>query len=48
MPVYFVADVSVTDPEIYAVYLRKVRAAVECHGGRYLARGGAVVPVGGG
>jgi uncharacterized protein (DUF1330 family) len=48
MPVYFIADISVTDPETYSVYLRKVRATVESHGGRYLARGGAVVPVGGG
>jgi hypothetical protein len=24
MPVYFIADISVTEPESYAVYLRKV------------------------
>jgi uncharacterized protein (DUF1330 family) len=48
IPVYFIAEISVTDPETYAVYLRKVRDTVENHGGRYLARGGTVVPIGGG
>jgi uncharacterized protein (DUF1330 family) len=48
MPIYFLADISVTEPQTYDLYLQKVRATVESHGGRYLARGGTVVPVGGG
>jgi uncharacterized protein (DUF1330 family) len=48
MPVYFVADITVTDRQTYAAYLAEVRPTVERHGGRYLARGGEVVPVGGG
>ena len=45
---YLIAEVDVTDPEAYEEYKRIVPAAVESHGGRFLVRGGAVVPKEGG
>ena len=45
MPVYLIIDVAVTDPELYAEYVEQVPAVVERYGGRYLARGGDVVPL---
>jgi uncharacterized protein (DUF1330 family) len=45
MPVYLIIDVAVIDPELYAEYVEQVPAVVERYGGRYLARGGDVVPL---
>ncbi len=42
MSAYFIVDVTVTDPEGYAVYKPQAAATVAAFGGRYLARGGAV------
>jgi len=42
MPAYLIADIEVTDPEGYEEYKRRVPAIIAAHGGRYLARGGAV------
>ncbi|UCE32494.1 MAG: DUF1330 domain-containing protein [Burkholderiales bacterium] len=42
MPAYMIADVQVNDPEAYQDYAKGVPATVAAHGGRYLARGGAV------
>jgi uncharacterized protein (DUF1330 family) len=47
MSVYLIIDVIVIDPEVYAEYVEKVPAVVERYGGRYLARGGEVVPLSG-
>lgn len=40
---YVIADVDVTDPELFAEYGKLVSATVEQYGGKYLARGGEVV-----
>ena len=41
MTVYLVADVDVTDPEVYAEYVARVPALIERHGGSYIVRAGA-------
>jgi uncharacterized protein (DUF1330 family) len=48
MAVYLIIDVLVLDPEVYGEYVERVPAVVERYGGRYLARGGEVVPLTGG
>jgi uncharacterized protein (DUF1330 family) len=40
MPAYLIAQVNVTDPEIFAQYGSQVPAVIEQYGGRYLVRGG--------
>ncbi len=47
MPVYMITDISVEDEEMYAKYVKEIRAIVEKHGGRYLARGGPITPLAG-
>ena len=42
MAAYVIADVDVTDPAGYDEYRKGVPATIAAHGGRYLARGGAV------
>lgn len=42
MPAYMIARVKVHDPEGYEAYKTKASAAIAAHGGRYLARGGAL------
>ena len=37
---YVIADVEVTNPELFAEYRALVPETVELYGGRYLARGG--------
>ena len=37
---YVIADVEVTNPELFAEYRELVPQTVELYGGRYLARGG--------
>lgn len=39
---YILAEIEVTDPEIYKQYMPLAAAAISAFGGRYLARGGAV------
>jgi uncharacterized protein (DUF1330 family) len=41
MPAYVIFDIHVDDADAYAPYRGPAGAAVEKHGGRYLARGGA-------
>lgn len=41
MPAYWIAHVHVTEPEGYGQYARRATAAIESHGGKFLARGGA-------
>jgi uncharacterized protein (DUF1330 family) len=48
VPGYLVAEVDITDAEAYEVYKRIVPESVAAHGGRFLVRGGAVVPKEGG
>lgn len=41
MTAYLIARIDVTDPDRYENYKALAPAAIEAHGGRYLARGGA-------
>ncbi len=40
MPAYLIADVEVTDPELFAEYRELVEPTVNAFGGKYIARGG--------
>jgi uncharacterized protein (DUF1330 family) len=42
-----IIEIEVKDERVYAEYVKKVRAVVEGHGGRYLVRGGKVSPLSG-
>ena len=39
MPAYWIAHVTVTDPEAYSEYAKRATIAIEAHGGEFLARG---------
>lgn len=41
MPAYWIAHSEVTDPARYGEYAKLAGPAIEAHGGRFLARGGA-------
>ncbi len=45
MPAYVIADVEVTDPELFAEYRGLVEPIVNAFGGRYIARGGETLLV---
>ncbi len=38
MAAYWIAHVTVTDPEAYAEYAKRATGAIEAHGGEFLAR----------
>jgi len=40
MPAYWIAHVTVTDEAAYGRYVKLAGAAIQNHGGRFLARGG--------
>ena len=40
MPAYLIADVEVTDPDLFTEYRELVEPTVNAFGGRYIARGG--------
>ncbi len=40
MPAYIIADVEVTNPEIYEEYKKVVPQTISAYGGKYLVRGG--------
>lgn len=42
MPAYVIADIEVTDSSGYKEYAEQAPPTVASHGGRYLARGGAL------
>jgi len=42
MPAYLIADIEVTNAGAFEEYKRRVPVIIAAHGGRYLARGGAV------
>ena len=48
MNAYVIADVTITNPEGYAAYRPLAAASVAAHGGKFLARGGAVDSLEGG
>ena len=41
MTAYVVVDVTIHDPSHYEEYKQMAQESVACHGGRYVARGGA-------
>ena len=43
MPAYWIAHVTVTDPEAYGRYAGLATGAITAHGGRFLARSGRYV-----
>ncbi len=47
MAVYLVIDIKVIDREVYSRYNERVRPIMEKYGGRYLSRGGKVIPLSG-
>jgi len=47
MAVYVLIEVAIRDAASYEEYKRQVPATIERHGGRYLVRGGRVMPVAG-
>ena len=42
MSAYVIADVNVTDPDLFAEYRKLVPATIEKYGGRFVVRGGTV------
>ena len=42
MAAFVITDVEITDADLYGQFLEKVTAAVEGHGGKFVARGGAL------
>jgi uncharacterized protein (DUF1330 family) len=42
MPAYLIAHIEITDPAGYEEYRKRVLPVVTAHGGRFLARGGAI------
>ena len=48
MLAYLIADIEVTNPEGYATYRPLAAASVSKHGGRFIARGGAIDALEGG
>jgi uncharacterized protein (DUF1330 family) len=42
---YVIAEITVTDPEVYKAYTAAVGPVVAHFGGRYLVRGGQIVPL---
>ena len=42
MPAYFIANVEVTDPAVFADYVKGAPATVAAFGGTYVVRGGAI------
>ena len=42
MAAYLIADVDVTDPDLYEVYKKDLPATLEPYGARYVVRGGAM------
>jgi uncharacterized protein (DUF1330 family) len=47
MPAYFIAEIDVKEPELYAQYVEKATPIVESFGGRYIFRSESIHPVSG-
>ena len=45
MPAYLISDVTVRDAEAFQTYRTRAAASIARYGGRYLARGGDVMPL---
>lgn len=44
MAAYLIAQLKITDPETFKRYQAEVPATIERHGGRYVVRGGDIIP----
>ena len=42
MSAYVITDVEITDANLYGQFLEQITATVEAHGGKFVARGGAL------
>ena len=45
MAAYMIADIDITDPELFEEYRQQVAPLVAKYGGRYVVRGGAIETV---
>ena len=45
MSVYMIIDIQVKDNEMYSKYIEKVPEIISKYGGRYLTRGGKIIPL---
>ena len=48
MAAYVIGEIEVTDPAVYNDYRKQVLATIQRYGGRFVVRGGSVVPLEGG
>jgi uncharacterized protein (DUF1330 family) len=48
MAAYLIGDIEVTDAAVYEDYRKQVAATVQKYGGRFVVRGGTVLPLEGG
>ena len=46
-PVYMIIEIQIKNEELYSEYVEKVPEIVKEYGGRYLARGGKIIPLSG-
>ncbi len=46
-PAYFVAEIDVTDPDVYKTYVERNTSVVNTYGGRFLVRGGKTIAMDG-
>ena len=42
MAAFVITEVEITNPEVYGQFLQQVSPTVEAHGGKFVARGGAI------
>ena len=42
MPAFVITDVEIVDPDLFGEFFERVTGTVEAHGGRFVARGGAI------
>jgi uncharacterized protein (DUF1330 family) len=47
MPAYFIAEIEIEKPELYAQYVERAAPIVERYGGRYIFRSESIHPVSG-
>ena len=47
MSAYLIADVEITDANLYAQFLERMTPTVESHGGKFVVRGGEIEVMGG-
>lgn len=45
MSVYTIIEIKIDDKEMYGEYVKKVKPIIEKYNGRYLVRGGKIIPL---